>query len=96
MRQTLLRSARAPGLVLGTFPGTGLDGRSELDQPFGGIGSAVEQHVLDALAQLGRYLLVHAQLSGVHDAHRQPGADGVIEKRGVHRLAHRVVAAERE
>src|SRR2546422_7261722 len=41
-------------------------------------------------------LLVDAELPGVDDAHRHVGADGVIEKRSVHRLAHGVVAAERE
>ena len=35
-------------------------------------------------------------MSGVDDAHVHAGVDGVIEKRGVHRLAHGVVAAEGE
>ena len=36
------------------------------------------------------------ELPGVDDAHVEPGADRVVEERGVHRLAHAVVAAERE
>ena len=46
--------------------------------------------------QLGRNLFVDGQLAGVDDAHVQPGADGVVQERRVHRLAHHVVAAERE
>src|SRR6476469_4768582 len=48
--------------------------------------AAVEQHVLDELEEVFRDLLVDRQLAGVDDAHRQPGVDGVVEKRGVHRL----------
>ena len=35
-------------------------------------------------------------MAGVDDAHIHAGADGVVQKRRVHRLAHHVVAAERE
>ena len=41
-------------------------------------------------------LFVHGQLSGVHNPHVQPGLDGVIEERRVHRFAHKVIAAKRE
>ena len=44
----------------------------------------------------GRDLVVDAELAGVDDAHRQPGADRVVEEHRVDRLAHRVVAAEGE
>ena len=59
-------------------------------------GAAVEEHVLDALPQLGLDVLVDRELAGVDDAHVEPGADRVVEERRVHRLAHAVVAAERE
>ena len=65
-------------------------------QALGGVGAAVEQDVLDELEQVLRDLFVDRELAGVDDAHRQAGVDGVVEKRGVHRLAHGLVAAERE
>ena len=68
----------------------------DLDQPVGRVGAAVEDHVLDPLEQLGLDVLVDRELAGVDDAHVEPGADRVVEERRVHRLAHDVVAAERE
>ena len=56
----------------------------------------VEDDVLDELEQLGRDVLVDHELAGVDDAHVEAGADRVVEEGRVHRLAHRVVAAERE
>ena len=73
-----------------------LDRLGELGQPVGGVGTAVEQHVLDALEQVLGDLLVDLELAGVDDPHVEPGADRVVEERGVHRLADRVVAAVRE
>ena len=40
--------------------------------------------------------LVDRELAGVDDAHVHAGLDRVIEEHRVHRLAHRLVAAERE
>ncbi len=68
----------------------------KLDQPLGRVGPAVEQHVLDQREQILRHLLVNRQHAGVDDAHVEPGLDGVIQKRAVHRLAHGVVAAKAE
>ena len=68
----------------------------DLDEPVGRVGAAGEDHVLDPLEQLGLDVLVDGELAGVDDAHVEPGADRVVEEHGVHRLAHRVVAAERE
>ena len=68
----------------------------ELDQPLGGIRAAIEEHVLDVLAQLFGDLVVDRELAGVDDAHVQAGVDGVVEERRVHGFADRVVAAERE
>ena len=48
------------------------------------------------LEQVGRDLLVHAELAGVDDPHVHAGADRVVQEGGVDRLAHDVVAAERE
>ena len=57
---------------------------------------AVEHDVLDALAQLGLEVVVDADHAGVDDAHVHARLDRVVEEHGVDRLAHRVVAAERE
>ena len=59
-------------------------------------GAAVEDDVLAQLAQLGWNVVVERQLPGVDDAHVHAGLDGVVEEHRVHRLAHRLVAAERE
>ena len=53
----------------------------KVDEPLGGVGPAVEQHVLDEFEQLRLDLLVHFEHAGVDDAHVQPGLDGVVEKR---------------
>ena len=67
-----------------------------LDEPLGRVVAPVEDHVLDELEQLRRDVLVHDELARVDDAHVEAGADRVEEERRVHRLAHGVVAAERE
>ena len=59
-------------------------------------GRRFEHHVLDALAQLRGNVVVDRELAGVDDAHVHAGLDGVVEEHRVHRLAHRVVAAEGE
>ena len=65
-------------------------------QPFGRIGAAAEDHVLDALEQRGLDLVVYLEHLRVDDAHVHAGADRVVEEGRVHRLAHGVVAAEGE
>ena len=59
-------------------------------------GAPVEHHVLAGLAQLRIEIVVDRHLPGIDDAHVHAGLDGVIEEHRVHRLAHRLVAAERE
>ena len=65
-------------------------------EPFGGVGPAAEDHVLDALEQFGFDLAVYLHHLRVDDAHVHARADGVVEERRVHRFAHGVVAAEGE
>ena len=72
------------------------DGRRVLDEPLGRVRAAVEENVLDALEQLRLDVLVDGELAGVDDPHVEPGADRVVEERGVHRLADGVVSAECE
>src|SRR5262249_2902392 len=67
-----------------------------LDEPLGRVVAPVEDHVLDALEELRLDVLVHDELARIDDAHVEAGADRVEEERGVHRLAHDVVPAERE
>ena len=87
------RHSSAIGLLLGV---AGVEPVGDLEQPLGGVGAPVEDDVLDPLAQLGVDLVVDDQRAGVDDAHVHAGLDGVVEEHGVDRLAHRVVAAERE
>src|ERR1017187_1935506 len=69
---------------------------SEFDQAFGGVGPAVEQHVFDEFEQVFGNLLVNGKHSRIDDAHVEAGLDRVVEKRGVHRLTHDIVATEAE
>ena len=66
------------------------------EEPLAGVRAAVEDHVLDPLPELGLHLVEDGELARVDDGHVEPGPDRVVEERGVHRLAYRVVAAERE
>ena len=87
----------APGevglLLLLAVPAIALRERQE---PLGGVGAPVEHDVLAGLAQLGIEVVVDRHLPGIDDAHVHAGLDRVIEEHGVHGLAHRLVAAERE
>jgi hypothetical protein len=73
-----------------------LDRLGQVDQAFGGVVPAVEEHVLHVLQQFLGDVLVDLELAGVDDAHVHARAGRVIQERGVHRLAHHVVAAEGE
>ena len=97
MLQPLLDRPAAPFgvLRLGRLAGALVLGR-QLEQALGAVGRAVEDHVLAGVAQLGRDLVVDLELAGIDDAHVHAGLDGVIQEHRVHRLAHRLVAAEGE
>ncbi len=95
--QALAHRQRAPGFILDFLDAavaTVVVGDGQ--QGLGAVRRTVEHHVLDLLAQLGGDLVVDLQLAGVDDAHGQAVLDGVVEEHRVDRLAHRVVAAERE
>ncbi len=79
-----------PGRTLGRMPG------SPVEQPLGRVRAAVENDVLDQLAQLRVDVVVDRQLAGVDDAHVHAGGDRVVQEDRVDRLADAVVAAERE
>ena len=74
--------------------GSSLDPLGEFQEPFRGVGPAVEERVFDPLEQIFGDLLVNRQLARVDDAHVHARLDRVIEESGVHRFPHRVVAAE--
>ncbi len=95
--EPLLDGAVSPGRIgLVFLCGLSLKSRAVGDEPLGGVRAAVENHVLDPLAQGRLDVFIDGQLPGVDDAHIEPGVDGVVEKCRVERLADRVVAAKRK
>ena len=96
--QAFLDAAPAPGLFILLFPValSLLDRPGELHQPVGGIRPPVEQYVFHPFQQVGLDLVVNAQLPGIDDGHIHARLYRVVQERGVHGLAHRVVAPERE
>ena len=97
MGDALAQRQGAPGLV-GGFLGGRLapEPAGDLDEALGGVGPAVQDHVLDPLGQLGIEPVVDGQRPGIDDAHVHAGLDGVEEEHRVDGLPDRVVAAERE
>ena len=73
-----------------------LEARRGVQQALGGIGAAVQHHVLGELAQIRRQIVVDGELAGIDDAEVHPRLNGVVEEHRVHRLAHRLVAPEGE
>ncbi len=97
MRQPLLDRLLAPGEIgLLLLRALALEASGRLEQAVGGVGAAVQDHVLDQVAQLGVDVVVKRELTGVDDAHVHAGLYRVIEKHRMHRLAHALVAAEGE
>ena len=94
--EALLDRRLAPREIRLALRAGALDRVGQLHEPLGGVGPPVEDHVLDVLEQRLADVLVDDQLAGVDDAHVHAGLDGVEQERRVHRLAHDVVAAERE
>ena len=90
MGDALLDRLLAPGEILG--PGfaaaPALVALGKIEQAFGGIGAAVEDHVLAGLAQFGLDRFIDGELAGIDDAHVHAGLDGMVEKHRVHGLAH--------
>ena len=61
-----------------------------LEQAVGRVGAAVQDQVLDDLAQVRAGCRRTASARRVHDRHVEPGVDRVVEEHGVDRLAHAV------
>ena len=68
----------------------------DLDEGLGRLGVSIEDNVFDPVFEVTRYVFVNGKLTSINNAHRESGADRVIEEDGVDGLAHRIVAAERE
>ena len=69
---------------------------SQFNEPLSGIGTAVQDDVLDNLQLVGGYIVVSNFRGGIDDAEVHTLLDGVVEEDGMHGLADVVVAAERE
>ncbi len=69
MRQPLLHRPLAPGQIdlLGRLPGAAEFFRQR-QQPLGGVGTAVEHHVLAGLAQFRIEIVIDRDLPGIDDA----------------------------
>ena len=76
--QALLDRGRAPGVLDDLGLALLLHGFGELDQPFRGVGAAVEQHILDQGEQFLGHLFIDGEHPGVDNAHVHPGADGMV------------------
>ena len=68
----------------------------DFQQGFGPVRIAVQDYVLDFLAQFLGQFVVHRQHAGVDDTHIQARLDSVEQEDRVDCLAHGVVAPERE
>ena len=55
-----------------------LDGFGQLDQPLGGVGMPIEQHVFNTRQQILGNLFVNGELTCVDDPHVEPGANRMI------------------
>ena len=96
MGETLFHALLAPVLFLRRIFLRAFDLFGKLNEALRSVRSAIEEHILHPFQQIGRNLFVHGKLAGVDDAHIHSCLNRVVEKSRVHRLAHRVVAAERK
>src|SRR5215472_7315687 len=98
MLQSFVDRTLAPGKVLrlglATRHAPKLLGQSQ--KAFRRINAPVQHNILAGLAQFRLYRLVDGELAGIDDAHVHPRLDRVIQEHRMHRLAHRLSAAEGE
>ena len=73
-------SARQAASSTSALGATALEFLRQIQQPLGGVGTAVEQHILDAFAQRRGNVLIDGQLAGIDDAHIHARLDGVEQK----------------
>ena len=97
MGQALLDRLLAPGEIdLPLLRRPAAISLGSFEQPVGRVLAAVEDHILDQLAELGIDVVVERELAGIDDAHIHAGLDGVVQEHRMHGLAHALVAAESE
>ena len=96
MRLSTGSSRQARSCAFASLPPAPVEALGDGEQALGRVGTAVQHDVLAGLAQLGIDLVVDGELARIDDAHVHPRLDGVVEEHRVHRLAHRLVATERE
>ncbi len=68
----------------------------QIEHPLGRIGAAVEENVFNAFTQGCGDILIDGELPRIDDAHIHARLHGMEQEDGMHRLAHGIVAAERE
>ena len=91
--EPLCHRGAAPGFVLDLGLALLLDGFGKSRQAIGGVGTAIEHHVLDAFQEVLGNLIVNLKLAGIDNAHVQAGLDRVVEKDGIDGFADGVVPA---
>jgi len=97
MRQPLGNRLIAPFQIdlLGLLP-RAAEFVGQRQQTFGGVRALVEDDVLAGFAQFRIEVVIDRHLPGIDDAHVHAGLDGMIQEHRMHRLAHALIAAERE
>ncbi len=68
----------------------------EGQQAVRGAGITGQNHILDHVPQFGRNIFINRQLTGIDDTHIHAVTDGVVQEYRMDRLAHGIVAPERE
>ena len=97
VREPLIDRPLAPGEIgLLALLAVTVESLRQRQQPLGGVRTAGKHNVLAGFAQLAVEIVIDRDLSSIDDAEVHAGLDGVTEEHRVHRLAHRLVAAERE
>ena len=96
MDEPFADGASAPRGFLFLFLDLAFNPGRKSDQSISRVGPPVKQDILNMGQQIGRNPVINRELARVHDRHIEARADGVIEERRVHRLAHGVVAAKRK
>ena len=95
--QPFLDGKLAPFQIIAALDGAAaLESLGDLEEPFGRILAARQNDVLDPFTQVSRDVLVNRQLPCIDDSHGQTRTNRVVQEYGMHRFAHRLVAAKRE
>ena len=94
MSQTLFHGTFTPRVDFDWAFVFGFDGLGIFNQSFCSIGAAIQQHILDSVAQFGLNFIVDFQHLWVDDTHIEARLDGVVQEHCVHGLANGIVATE--